>query len=84
LSRRFDKAIAKLLLAIQEDPDYPPPYCYLASCYAHLKRLDEARKIVRHLRAITPLVVPSFSQIRNADHRELILSGLRLAAGKAG
>ena len=71
LSRRFDKAIAKLLLAIQEDPDYPPPYRFLASCYAHMGRLDEARVIVRRLRAITPLVAPSFSQIRNADHREL-------------
>ena len=45
-------------------------------------RLDEAREIVRRLRAITPLVAPSFSQIRNADYRELILSGLRLAAAK--
>jgi hypothetical protein len=45
-------------------------------------RLDEAREIVRRLRAITPLVAPSFSQIRNADHRELILSGLRLAAAE--
>ena len=83
LSRRFDKAIAKLLLAIQEDPDYPPPYRFLASCYAHMGRLDEARVIVRRLRAITPLVASSFSQIRNADHRDLILTGLRLAAGEA-
>ena len=82
LSRRFDKAIATLLLAIQEDPDYPPPYRFLACCYAHMGRLDEAREIVRRLRAITPLVAPSFSQIRNADYRELILSGLRLAAAK--
>ena len=83
LSRRFDKAIATLLLAIQEDPDYPPPYRFLASCYAHMGRLDEARVIVRRLRAITPLVASSFSQIRNADHRDLILTGLRLAAGEA-
>ena len=83
LSRRFDKAIAKLLLAIQEDPNYPPPYRFLASCYAHMGRLDEARVIVRRLRAITPLVASSFSQIRNADHRDLILTGLRLAAGEA-
>jgi TolB-like protein len=83
LSGRFDKAIQTLLLAIQEDPDYPPPYRFLASCYAHMGRLDEAREIVRRLRAITPLVVQSFSQIRNADHRALILSGLRLAADDA-
>jgi hypothetical protein len=49
-----------------------------------MERLYEAREIVRRLRAITPLVAPSFSQIRNADHRELLISGLRLAAGEAG
>jgi TolB-like protein len=34
-SRRFDEAIAKLLLAIQDDPTFPTPYRYLAVCYAH-------------------------------------------------
>ena len=45
-------------------------------------RLDEARAIVGRLRAITPLVVPSELPERNPDHRELLLSGLRLAAGE--
>ena len=45
-------------------------------------RFDEARDIVRRLRAITPFVAQSFSQIRNADQRALILSGLRLAAAE--
>ena len=45
-------------------------------------RLDEARAIVARLRAITPLVVPSALQYRNPEHRELFLSGLRLAAGE--
>jgi hypothetical protein len=46
-------------------------------------RLDEAREIVERLRAITPVVVPSFIPYRNPEHRELFLSGLRLAAGEA-
>ena len=46
-------------------------------------RLDEAREIVNRLRAITPVVVPSVIYYRNAEHRELFLSGLRLAAGEA-
>jgi hypothetical protein len=46
-------------------------------------RLDEAREIVDRLRTITPVVVPGARQLRNAEHRELFLSGLRLAAGKA-
>ncbi|HKM70611.1 MAG TPA: adenylate/guanylate cyclase domain-containing protein [Stellaceae bacterium] len=81
-SRRFDEAVPKLLLAIQEDPSFPSPYRTLAACYAHMGRLDDAREIVTRLRAITSLVVPDLSQYRNAEHRELYLSGLRLAAGE--
>jgi TolB-like protein/class 3 adenylate cyclase len=82
-SRRFDEAVPKLLLAIQEDPSYPGPYRVLAACYAHMGRLDEAREIIDRLRTITPVVVPGARQLRNAEHRELFLSGLRLAAGEA-
>jgi adenylate cyclase len=83
LSRRFDKAVPQLLLAIQEDPSFPDPYRYLAACYAHMGRFDEAREIIKRLRAITSVVVPDASFLRNAEHRELFLSGLRLAAGEA-
>jgi TolB-like protein len=83
-ARRFDEAVPKLLVAIQEDPTNPQPYRYLAACYAHMGRLDDAREVVRRLRAIVPLAVPSFTQIRNAAHRELLLSGLRLAVGEVG
>jgi TolB-like protein len=81
VSRRFDKAVPKLLLAIQEDPSLPPPYRYLAACYAHMGRLDDAREIVARLRAFTAVVIPSVSHVRDAAQRELYLSGLRLAAG---
>jgi hypothetical protein len=43
-------------------------------------RLDDARETVAQLRAITPLVMPSVLPWRNAEHRELLLSGLHLAA----
>ena len=46
-------------------------------------RLDEARELVTQLRAITPIVIPDVSYLRSAAQRELYLSGLRLAAGKA-
>ena len=82
-TRRFAEAIPKLLIAIQEDPSFPDPYRYLAACYAHTGRLDDAKEIVERLRAVTPLVVPSASELRNAEQRELYLSGLRLAAGEA-
>ena len=83
LSRRFDEAVPKLLLAIQDDPSFPPPYRSLAACYAHMGRLDDAREVVTRLRAITPVVISDASYLRNAEHRELFLSGLRLAAGEA-
>ena len=81
-SRRFDEAVLKLLLAIQEDPSYPPPYRFLAAAYAHMGRLDDAKEIVRRLRAVVSVVIPDASFLRNAEHRELFLSGLRLAAGE--
>jgi predicted protein tyrosine phosphatase len=46
-------------------------------------RLGEAREIVARLRAITPVVIPNPCVLRNAEHRELYLSGLRLAADEA-
>jgi len=82
LSRRFDQAVPKLLIAIQDDPSFPNPYRYLAACYAHMGQLGNAREIVARLRAITSVVIPDASYLRNPEHRELFLSGLRLAAGE--
>src|SRR5215471_6534359 len=78
-ARRFDEAVPQLLLAIQEDPSFTVPYRHLAACFAHMGRLDEAREIVARLRAITPVVIPDVSYLRNPEYRELLLSGLRLA-----
>jgi len=81
-ARRFDKAVPTLLLAMQEDPSNPQPYRYLAACYAHTGRLDDAQEIIKRLRAVTPIMVPNVTRLRNPEHRELFLSGLRLAAGE--
>jgi adenylate cyclase len=83
-SRRFDEAIPKLRLAIEDDPSFPQPYRFLAACYAHMGRFDEACAIVRRLRAITPVLAAGASPYRNPELRELFLSGLRLAAGEVG
>jgi adenylate cyclase len=82
LAGRFDEAAPSLLLAIQEDPSLTVPYRYLAACYAHMGRLAEAREIVARLRAISSVVIPEASFLRNAEQRELYLSGLRLAAAE--
>jgi hypothetical protein len=81
--RRFDDAVAKLRMAVEQLPTFALPYQFLASCLAHMGRLDEARDIVSQLRSLTPVVVPSGAQFRNPEQRELYLSGLRLAAGEA-
>jgi TolB-like protein/class 3 adenylate cyclase len=83
VSGRFTEAVPKLLLAMQEDPSLPNSYRFLAACYAQMGRLDEAQEIVARLRIVTPIVVPSIVPFRNPEHRELLLSGLRLAAGEA-
>ena len=79
VSRRFDKAVPNLLIAIEEDPSFLNPRRFLAACYAHMGRLDDARELVARLRAITRNVIPDASYLRNPEHRELFLSGLRLA-----
>jgi hypothetical protein len=81
--RQFDEAASKLLLSIEDDPGFPSSYRFLAACYAHMGRLDDAHATVARLRAITPLVVSSDQPWRNPEHRELYLSGLRLAMGEA-
>jgi pentatricopeptide repeat protein len=57
-------------------------YSTLASCYAHMGRLDEARAVIERLRAIAPNVMSSFVPYTNPEQREFLLSGLRLAAGE--
>jgi TolB-like protein len=79
LSRRFDEALPKLLLPLQQDPSFLLPYHWLAACYAHMGQVAEAQDVIRRLRSITPVVVASESYLRKAEHRELLLSGLRLA-----
>ena len=71
-----------LLRSVQERPSWVPTHRFLAACYAHMGRIDEAREVVARLRGITPLVIPNELPLRNPEHCELLLSGLRLAAGE--
>ena len=78
-ARRFEEAKAALLQSLQEKPNWAPSYRYLAACYAHMGRLAEAGETVKRLHTLTNAVVPSVTHWRNAEHRELFLSGLHLA-----
>jgi TolB-like protein/class 3 adenylate cyclase len=81
-NRQFEDALQKLLMAGVADQIRAMTYRFLASCYAHTGRLEDAREIVKRLQTITPVVVPSIIPYRKPEHRELFLSGLRLAAGE--
>jgi tetratricopeptide (TPR) repeat protein len=81
-ARRFGQAEAKLLLAIQQDPYFTYSYAYLAACYAHMRRLAEAREALSRLRAIAPYFSDT-SFHRNPEHRKFLEDGLRLAMGEA-
>jgi len=81
---RFGDAIAILVTALDELPGHAGIYRYLASCYAHAGRLDDAREIIKRLRTITPSVLPNVVQSQRPEHREFFLSGLRLAMSEAG
>jgi tetratricopeptide (TPR) repeat protein len=83
VSRRLVEAVPKLILAIQEDPSAPAAYRLLAACYAHMGKLNEARAVVERLRAFAPDLLPSFRSFLNREHREILFSGFRLAAGEA-
>jgi len=82
LKRQFDEAVVKLLLSIQDNPGYPHSYRVLAACYAHMGQLDEAHAILARLRTVASKVMPSYLPWRNPEHRDLFLSGLRLAPGE--
>ena len=82
INRRFGDAAASLLVALEDTPSWAMPYRVFAASYAHMGPLDDARAIIKRLRSITSAVVPSFLPFRNPEHRELLLSGLRVAAGE--
>jgi len=81
-TRRLEDAAAMLRLAIQEKSNWAPTYRFLASCYAHMGQLQQAQEVVKHLREITPVVIPGADHWRIREDREYFLNGLRLAAGE--
>jgi tetratricopeptide (TPR) repeat protein len=82
-SRRFEEAVPRLRVAIEESPTFPTPLRLLSACYAHMGLLDEAQATVARLRALTPEVIPTYPlPFRDPAHRELYYSGLRLALGE--
>ena len=80
---RFDEAVAEFLAVMERHPKHVLGHRFLAACYAHMGRLDDAREVVARLRTLTSDVLDSGTRYRNPEYRELFLSGLRLAIGEA-
>jgi adenylate cyclase len=80
-SQRFQEAISTLRESLEHLPSQLLGYRFLAASYARAGGIAEARKVVAELRRLTPNVLESGMRFRNAEHRELYLSGLRLAIG---
>ena len=78
----FDEAVPKLLLL--GGPEPPASVSPSRRLLRPFSRLDAARDTVARLRTITSVVIPDTSFLRNPEHRELYLSGLRLAMGESG
>ena len=84
MQRRLDEAAALLVGSLRQVPTYVTTSWVLASCYGHMGRLDDARRIVDHLRDIgSPIMPPPNLLFREPGQREFFLSGLRRAAGDA-
>jgi len=82
-ARRLDQARTLLLLSLQQHPGWVPTNRFLAACYGHLGQLDEAKIVIKRLRALTPVVLPNADHWRDPEQREFYLSGLRLAMSEA-
>ena len=78
-ARRLDQARTMLSRSLQQHPDWVPTNRFLAACYAHLGEWDEAKMMIKQLRALTPVVLPKADHWRDPEQRKFYLSGLRLA-----
>ena len=86
MARRLDEAEATLRRSLESQAKWPPTFRILASCYAHMGRIDDARATLDKLRLITNVIVPPRQRLawRDPEAMEYFLSGLMLAAGQSG
>jgi TolB-like protein len=76
---RFDEALSRLRVVVQEFPQWATPACALISCHARLGFVTEAEAIATRLKEAEPSLIPNATQFRHEKHRELFAPGLKLA-----
>jgi adenylate cyclase len=81
-ARRSEKAAEMIGASLQENSTWAPTLRFMASCLAHMGRLKEAQEVVKRLREITHVVIPTAEHWRIREDREYYLEGLRLAVGE--
>jgi adenylate cyclase len=80
LANRLDQAAPMLLGSMRLLPSYVTPYYYLAACYAHMGRHDDAREVFRQLTTLTPpMLNPPVIMPQQPAKRTFFLAGYRLA-----
>ena len=83
--RRFDQAAVALEASFDELPSYAMTAWFLAACYAHMGRLDDARDFAaRHGIAPGGQWLKIGLLYGDPVQRELLLSGLKLATAERG
>jgi adenylate cyclase len=81
--QRFDEAARFLEDSFRELPTYPLTGWFLAACYARMGRLHEAREFAaRHGIVSGGAWLAIHRLLGHAAHRDMALSGLRLATGE--
>ena len=82
-SGRFEEAIELAQIVVRAARDYRSPYMSLASAFAHLGKIDEARAAVEEIRRLAPTVSVSIIRATSfyggTPEGERYLEGLRLA-----
>jgi adenylate cyclase len=83
LERRWTQALAKLIVGVDQAPFLTYGHAVLAACHAHLGQVAPACQALTRLRTISPKANPAdVAYLRRPEHRELVLSGLRLATAE--
>jgi len=78
--RRFDKSVAILETSFDELPTYTMTLWFLAACYAHIGRLDQARDFAARHGIVSGGQGEKIALMYgDPEQRELLISGLKLA-----